>query len=43
MAKMGDFIAFRAGVELLKDNGKEHLLDEIYKTCKLEILKPKEI
>ncbi len=42
MAKMGDFIAFRAGVELLKDNGKEHLLDEIYKTCKLEILKPKE-
>ena len=42
MAKMGDFIAFRAGVELLKDNGKEALLDEIYEACKLEVLKPKE-
>ena len=42
MAKMGDFIAFRAGVELLKDNGKEQLLEEIYQACKKEILKPKE-
>ncbi len=42
MAKMGDFIAFRAGVELLKDHGKEGLLDEIYEACKLEILKPRE-
>ncbi len=42
MAKMGDFIAFRAGVELLKDYGKEGLLEEIYQACKLEILKPRE-
>ena len=42
MAKMGDFIAFRAGVELLKDNGNEQLLDEIYNLCKVELLKPKE-
>jgi amidophosphoribosyltransferase len=41
MAKMGVFIAFKASVELLKDNGKEHLLDEIYQECKLEIQKPK--
>jgi len=41
MAKMGDFIAFKAGVELLKDNGKEKLLDEVYQACKKEILKPK--
>ena len=41
MAKMGDFIAFRAGMELLKDNGKKHILDEVYEACKLEVLKPK--
>lgn len=42
MAKMGDFIAFRAGVELLKDNGNEGLLQEVYEACKKEVLKPKE-
>lgn len=34
MSKMGDFIAFRAAVELLKDNGKENLLMETYQRCK---------
>lgn len=34
MSKMGDFIAFRAAVELLKDNGKEGLLTEVYEKCK---------
>lgn len=34
MSKMGDFIAFRAAVELLKDNGKEDLLKEIQEQCK---------
>lgn len=33
MSKMGDFIAFRATVELLKDNGKEGLLKEVYDKC----------
>ena len=33
MSKMGDFIAFRAAVELLKDNGKEGLLKEVYDKC----------
>ncbi len=42
MAKMGDFIAFRAAVELLKDHKKESLLDEVYQLCKDELKKPKE-
>jgi amidophosphoribosyltransferase len=29
MSKMGDFIAFRAAVELLKENGQENLLNEL--------------
>ena len=35
MAKLGDFIAFQAAVELLKENNKEHVLDEVYQQCKL--------
>jgi len=42
MAKMGDFIAFAATVELLKDNGKEGLLQEVYKKCKAQEHLPKE-
>jgi amidophosphoribosyltransferase len=34
MSKLGDFIAFRAAVELLKERGKECLLDELYAKCK---------
>jgi amidophosphoribosyltransferase len=33
MSKLGDFIAFRAAIELLKDNGNEALLQEIYDKC----------
>jgi amidophosphoribosyltransferase len=40
MAKLGDLIAFRAAVELLKDNGKEDLIKKIYKEAKKEIQKP---
>ena len=40
MAKLGDLIAFKAAVELLKDNGNEQLLREIYEKAKSEILKP---
>ena len=42
MAKLGDFIAFRAAIELLKDNGKEKLIDDIYKQCKEQEKLPKE-
>ncbi len=34
MSRMGDFIAFQAAVALLKENGKEALLDEVYAKCK---------
>ena len=34
MSKMGDFIAFNAAVELLKEQGKEDCLKELYAECK---------
>jgi len=40
MAKLGDLIAFKAVVALLRDNGKGLLLDEIYEKAKAEIHKP---
>ncbi|KAA3642631.1 MAG: amidophosphoribosyltransferase [Bacteroidetes bacterium] len=37
MAKLGDFIAFQAAIELLKDNGKEKLIKDVYKLCKAQV------
>ena len=34
MSKLGDFIAFRAAIALLKDHGKEGLLQDLYNRCK---------
>ena len=34
MSKMGDFIAFNAAVELLKEKGHECLLQQLYDQCK---------
>ncbi len=34
MSKLGDFIAFRAAIQLMKDKNKESCLDEIYEQCK---------
>ncbi|MBI3509572.1 MAG: class II glutamine amidotransferase [Bacteroidetes bacterium] len=42
MAKMGDFIAFQAAVELLKDNYKENLLEEVYEKAKAQEDLPKD-
>lgn len=42
MSKMKDFVAFRALVELLKENGKEQLLNEAYERCKAQEHLPKE-
>lgn len=36
MAKMTDLIAFRAVIELLKENNKENTIKELYKKCLLE-------
>ncbi len=35
MSKMGDFIAFKAAIALLKEKGQENLLTEILEKCKL--------
>jgi len=34
MAKLGDFIAFRAALELLKDTNQYHIVEEVYANCK---------
>ena len=33
MSKMGQFVAFRAIIALLKENGKENVLQEAYQNC----------
>jgi len=38
MAKLGDFIAFRAAIELLNQTNQNHILDEVYKDCKQQQL-----
>ncbi len=40
MAKMEDFIAFRAAIDLLKVEGKEDLIKETYKDCLKELKLP---
>ncbi|OIQ37506.1 MAG: amidophosphoribosyltransferase [Bacteroidetes bacterium MedPE-SWsnd-G1] len=34
MAKIGDFIAFKAAVELLKETDQSNIIDEVYAKCK---------
>lgn len=44
MARLEDLIAFRAMLELLKDNDKYHLVEEVYKKCKEQVdLKDKDV
>lgn len=33
MSRMGDFIAFQAAVALLKESGREHILETVYQQC----------
>ena len=40
MAKMEDFIAFRAAIILLKSQGKEDVIDQTYKDCLKELKLP---
>ena len=42
MSRLKDFVAFRALLELLKDNNLEHKLNETYELCKIEMHKPAE-
>ncbi|MGN1262420.1 MAG: amidophosphoribosyltransferase [Prevotella sp.] len=40
MARLEEFIAFRACIELLKDNNMHSLIDDTYRNCKEELKKP---
>jgi len=37
MARMGDFVAFRAAIALLKERGLEGLIQEVYEKCKAQV------
>jgi len=42
MSKMGQFVAFDAAIQLLKERGMEHVIEEVYQKCKASLLLPKE-
>lgn len=42
MAKLADFVAFRAAIELLKESGQESVINAVYKNCKAQQNLPKE-
>ncbi len=42
MSKMGQFVAFEAAIQLLKQRGMEHVIEEVYQKCKASLLLPKE-
>ncbi len=42
MAKLGDFIAFKAAIALLKETGKESIINEVYRKAKASEELPKE-
>jgi amidophosphoribosyltransferase len=42
MARLDNFIAFTAAIQLLKDRKQEHIIDEVYKKCKAQEKLPKE-
>ena len=42
MAKMGDFIAFEATIQLLQDTNQIAIIDEVYKKCLEQVNLPKE-
>ncbi|MFO8002225.1 MAG: amidophosphoribosyltransferase [Marinilabilia sp.] len=42
MARLRDFCAFSAAVELLKESGRNHVIDDVYKQCKEQQNLPKE-
>ena len=42
MSKMGEFVAFEAAIQLLRERGMEHVIDEVYEKCKASLQLPKE-
>jgi len=42
MSKLGQFVAFEAAIQLLKERGLEYIIEEVYQKCKASLLLPKE-
>ncbi len=42
MAKLNDFIAFRAAIELLKETNQQEIINNVYRQCKQQEKLPKE-
>lgn len=42
MAKLADFVAFRAAIELLRETGQEGIINSVYRKCKEQQNLPKE-
>lgn len=42
MSRLGDFVAFRAAVNLLRRSGRESLIDEVYAEARRQLTLPKE-
>ena len=42
MARMNEFCAFRAAIELLKESGRQNIIDEVYRKSKAQENLPKE-
>jgi len=40
MSELGKFIAFDAAIELLMENGRGELIEEVYRLCRDEVAKP---
>ncbi len=44
MAKLSDFCAFRAAIELLKETNQEHIIEDVYQKCLKQVgLKDKDV
>lgn len=39
---MGQFVAFDAAIQLLKERGQEHVIEAVYQKCKASLELPKE-
>ncbi|MBI3141744.1 MAG: amidophosphoribosyltransferase [Bacteroidetes bacterium] len=42
MSKLGDFVAFKAAIDLLKERHQSSVIEEVYKLCKTQEYRPKE-
>ena len=42
MARLGDFVAFKAAIALLKESGRDNVIDEVYEKCRQQAHLPDE-